>query len=355
MSKQYFAAQFLVHLCMFTLKKPVWTVKLLVSIVNIAAILALELFWLQNTYQKEYKQFLSDVNKSFESATRKEQTYRIPINDIINPGDVTIQSCGKEEIRIIRQCPSPDTIIFDNLSGQSLEIFIHSAFYELRQNITPLNIYCLADLFAGELQEKNILASFTIDHFNTATGKIIETTADIPNPATGPAKYVAVANISASTSLRANLQFTHAAIFKRMSGAIAVSTCLILTALISLCLVLHFSRPKEKKTAEIKAPAADEKIFKIGCYRFNPEKNELSYSDKVIYLNKKENAILRTLCEKNGNVVERNFLLNEHWENTGIIYSRSLDTYITKLRKYLKEDSSIQIITIKSQGYKLIC
>ncbi|MDR2384870.1 MAG: winged helix-turn-helix domain-containing protein [Tannerella sp.] len=327
--------------------------KLLVAIVNIAAMLALELFWLHNAYQKEYKQFLLDVNKSFESATQKEQTYRIPINDIINPGDVTIQSCGKEEIRIIRQCPAKDTIIFDNISGQSLEIFIHRAFYELRQNIMPLNIYCLADLFAGELQEKNILASFTIDHFNTATGNIIETTADILNPAM-PAKYVTVSNISASTSLRANLQFTNAAIFKRMSGAIAISTGLVLTALISLCFVLHFFQRKEKKTAEIKAPVANEKIFKIGHYHFNPEKNELSYSDKIIYLNKKENAILRTLCEKNGNVVERNFLLNEHWENTGIIYSRSLDTYITKLRKYLKEDSSVQIITIKSQGYKLI-
>ncbi|MDR2065131.1 MAG: winged helix-turn-helix domain-containing protein [Prevotellaceae bacterium] len=315
--------------------------------------LTLELFWLHNAYRKEYKQFLTDVDNSFDSAARKEQTYRIPISDIINPGDVTIQSCGKEEIRIIRQCPSSDTITFNNISGQSLETFIHRAFYELRQNITPLNIYCLSDLFAGELQEKNILASFSIDHFDTASGKILETTADVRNPIR-PVKYAVTTNISAHTSLRANLQFANAAVFKRMTGDIVLSTGLVLIGLMSLFPILNFFRQKERKTAEINAPVANEKIFKIGCYCFNPEKNELSYSDKVIYLNKKENAILRTLCEKNGNVVERNFLLNEHWGNTGIIYSRSLDTYITKLRKYLKEDSSIQIITIKSQGYKLL-
>jgi hypothetical protein len=317
------------------------------------AVLALELLWLHNAYQKEYKQFLMDVNHSFDSAVRKEQSYRVPINDMVHPGDITIQSCGKEEIRIIRQCPVSDTIIFDNLFGQSLETFIHQAFYELRKNITPLNIYCLADLFAGELQEKNILLTFTIDHFNTATGEIMETTADLRNPAI-PATYVITTTISASTSLRANLQFTNAAVFKRITGAIVVSVCLILVALISFFLAFYSPQRKEKEIPEIKAPVANNKIFKIGHYHFDSEKNELTYSNQIIHLNRKENAILRTLCEENGHVVERNFLLKEHWGNAGIIYSRSLDTYIAKLRRYLKEDSSIQIITIKSQGYKLI-
>ncbi|MDR1556909.1 MAG: winged helix-turn-helix domain-containing protein [Tannerellaceae bacterium] len=338
---------------MFTLKKSTRTLNLFVSIANIVILLALESFWLHNAYQSEYKQFLLDVSHSFDLAAQKEQTYRIPINDIINPGHVTIQSCGKEEIQIIRQCPSPDTIIFDNLSGQSLETFIHKAFYELRKNILPLNIYCLADLFAGELQEKNILASFTIDHFNTATGEIIETTtAGMQSPVL-PAKYVITANISATTSLQAHIQFTNAAIFKRMIGEIVISTCLVFMAAIGVFLIFCFSCQKEKEIPEIKAPVANDKIFKIGRYRFDSEKNELSDPDQTIYLNKKENAILRTLCEKNGNIVERDFLLNEHWGNTGIIYSRSLDTYITRLRKYVKEDPSVQIITIKSQGYKL--
>jgi hypothetical protein len=337
---------------MFMLKKSICTPKLFASAVGIAAMLALEVFWLYNAYQKEYKQFLTDADDSFNSACQKEQTYRIPINDIINPGNVTIQGCGKEEIRIIRECPSPDTVIFDNLSGQSLETFIQQAFYELRQNITPLNIYCLADLFAGELQEKNILASFTVDHFDTATGRIIETTAEARKPAIA-AKYVITTNISATTSLRANIQFAGSAVFKRMAGDTALSLFLFLAALCGFFVAPHLSRPQTKEEPEVSVP--NEKMFKIGRYSFDSEKNELSCSGQTVYLNKKENAILRALCEKNGNVVERHFLLNEHWGNAGIIYSRSLDTYITKLRKYLKDDPSVQIITIKSQGYKLTC
>ncbi|MDR1090930.1 MAG: winged helix-turn-helix domain-containing protein, partial [Prevotella sp.] len=250
-------------------------------------------------------------------------------------------------------CPSSDTIIFNNVSGQSLETFIHRAFYELRENTIPLNIYCLADLFAGELQEKNILLAFTIDHFNTATGKIIETTADVQKPII-VAKHVIVTNISANTSLQANLQFTKMAVVERMSKEIIISFCLVLAAIIGFFTAFCFSRRKENKIPETNAPKVNDKIFKIGRYRFDSEKNELNYSDKVIHLNKKENAILRSLCEENGNVVERIFLLEEFWGNTGIIYSRSLDTYIAKLRKYLKEDSSIQIVTVKSQGYKLV-
>ncbi|MDR2805758.1 MAG: winged helix-turn-helix domain-containing protein [Dysgonamonadaceae bacterium] len=327
--------------------------KQLVFITTVVALLVLELFWLHAVYRTEYKQFLIDIDNSLNAASQKEQTYRIPVNDIIHPGDVTIQSCGKEELRIIRQCPSPDTLLFNNLSGQSLETIIHKAFYELRKNITPLNIDCLADLFAGELQEKNILAAFSIDHFNTATGEVIETSASIRNPGK-PAKYIFVIPISTTTSLRVSLQFTPVAVFKRMSGAIGISCGLVLIVLIGLFLIVSFSRRNETKIPEPNVPTANGPIYNIGRYRFDSEKNELGYSDQTIALNKKENAILRTLCEKNGNIAERNFLLTEYWGNTGLIYSRSLDTYIAKLRKYLKEDPSIQIITVKSQGYKLI-
>jgi DNA-binding response OmpR family regulator len=62
---------------------------------------------------------------------------------------------------------------------------------------------------------------------------------------------------------------------------------------------------------------------------------------------------LRELCLHDENIVERRFLLRKYWDNTGLIYSRSLDTYIAKLRKYLETDPSVQIITVKGLGYKL--
>jgi DNA-binding response OmpR family regulator len=94
--------------------------------------------------------------------------------------------------------------------------------------------------------------------------------------------------------------------------------------------------------------------FQIGQYRFNPGKNELTGFGESIQLNKKENSILYALCVKQGNVVERNALLEENWGSLGMIYSRSLDTYLTTLRKYLKKDTSIQIVTVKGVGYKLV-
>jgi hypothetical protein len=338
---------------MFRFRKSAYPSRLL-ALTTIAALFLLEWFWLAETYHREHARFLLDIDNSFATASQKEQTYRIPVGEIIHPGDLTIQSCGPEEIRIIRQCPLPDTIRFDNSSGQSLETLIRQAFYELRKNITPLNIYCLSDLFAGELQERNILASFTIDHLNTASGAIIETTADNRSQSVAPT-YSLTTPISTATSLRLNVQFTPAAIAKRMTGNVIISIALALIILTGVFLIL-FSRDRTKTESEPANPPAPPtgQTYKIGRYDFDPDKNELHHHNHVIRLNKKENAILRTLCEKNGNIADRHLLLNEHWGSAGLIYSRSLDTYIAKLRKYLKDDPSIQIITVKSQGYKLI-
>jgi DNA-binding response OmpR family regulator len=84
------------------------------------------------------------------------------------------------------------------------------------------------------------------------------------------------------------------------------------------------------------------------------DKNELHGFGMQLHLNRKENGILEDLCVERGKVVERSYLLEKHWDSDGFIYSRSLDTYITSLRKYLKNDPSVQIISIKSVGYKLL-
>ena len=54
------------------------------------------------------------------------------------------------------------------------------------------------------------------------------------------------------------------------------------------------------------------------------------------------------------NVLERNFALKTIWQEDSYFNARSMDVYITKLRKYLKEDSTIQILNIHGKGYKLI-
>jgi DNA-binding response OmpR family regulator len=84
------------------------------------------------------------------------------------------------------------------------------------------------------------------------------------------------------------------------------------------------------------------------------DKSELHGFGEQIHLNKKENGVLNDLCTDLGKVVERSYLLEKHWDSTNGMYSRSLDTYITTLRKYLKNDPSVQIISIKIVGYKLV-
>lgn len=107
------------------------------------------------------------------------------------------------------------------------------------------------------------------------------------------------------------------------------------------------------KQADIYLEGKTPKIFQLGNYTFDAQKSELHGFGERRYLNKKENEILKELCLKMGYIVERAHLLEKYWEDSGLIYSRSLDTYIAKLRKYLKNDPSVQIITVKGVGYKL--
>jgi Response regulators consisting of a CheY-like receiver domain and a winged-helix DNA-binding domain len=332
--------------------------------VGFVLIIAIQCIWLSSDYQQTYRQFMTEIYDAFSQALQKEQTYRIPVGNIVNPGDLTIQSCGEEEIRIIRKCPMPDTIVYDNLSSQSLETFINRAFFELREHILPLNIHCLSDLFSGALYEKNISITFDLERFATVSGEILETTAIAKNSQTLSPKDVVEAEMSGTESLRANLYFSPLTIFGRMNRMLISTTCLLLLALIFFYIYWHFTNKQKTVTApvtpvilqeEIKMiTEKQENVFQIGSFRFDFDKNELQGSTETTQLNKKENEILYELCVNDGNVVERNFLLEKYWGDNGFIYSRSLDTYIANIRKHLKEDDSVQIVTIKSLGYKLV-
>ena len=322
-------------------------------------LLIMQSVWLYSSYQLAYKQFIFDIEKAFKDAREKEQTYRIPISDIMDPGTVTIESCSSKEILIIRGCAVSDTIIYDNLSGIPIETFINQAFSELREHIVPLNIHCLADLFSGALHDKDMPVTFVIERFNKTSGEILEKD---KQTTTTKATYIFFSDISKTEAFRVILQFSPAIIFRQISGALVSTSCILIAILLSFGFALYSVNLKSKREKrassftitqnESNSPAQN-KIFPIGKYVFDPDKNELQYCDEIIQLNKKENAILLALCSGQGNMVERSTLLNENWGDNGIIYSRSLDTYITTLRKYLKQDSSIQIVTVKGVGYKL--
>jgi DNA-binding winged helix-turn-helix (wHTH) protein len=324
-------------------------------ILSVLLLLALQLTWLYSTYGLKRQELITSITAAFDLAYQKEQTYRIPVVDIINPGDITIQSCGTEEVLIIRQCPNPDTAVYSNSSGHSIENFINRVFGDLRKHITPLNIYCLSDLFAGMLHDMDISAPFVVERFDINTGEVLETSL-LPGKIQPETAIEAFAiEISDTEAIRATLELTLTAVLGRMTGLLASTACLAVALL--ACIYSLFRRKQATHTQAVQpveAPQNHSKTFTIGKYHFDPAKNELQGFGEIIQLNKKENAILYALCIQQGNVVERNALLQENWGSNGAIYSRSLDTYLTTLRKYLKQDTSIQIATVKGVGYKLV-
>lgn len=98
----------------------------------------------------------------------------------------------------------------------------------------------------------------------------------------------------------------------------------------------------------------DLQIFNIGNFTFDSNKQTLSHGDEKIKLTTKESELLKLLCNNLNKVLERNFALNTIWEDDNYFNARSMDVYITKLRKHLKADPKIQIINVHGKGYKLI-
>ncbi len=99
----------------------------------------------------------------------------------------------------------------------------------------------------------------------------------------------------------------------------------------------------------------ENKTFQIGQYFFDVQNQFLKKGNKKKKLTTKESELLKLLCNNMNKVLERNFTLRTIWIDDTYFNARSMDVYITKLRKYLKDDPSIQIINVHGKGFKLIC
>jgi DNA-binding response OmpR family regulator len=95
--------------------------------------------------------------------------------------------------------------------------------------------------------------------------------------------------------------------------------------------------------------------IKIGNYSFNSTKQTLENSLEIQQLTHREAQLLFHLFEKKNEILDRTFILNKLWGNDDFFNARSMDVFISKLRKKLKKDTNIQIINIRGFGYKLIC
>jgi len=95
-------------------------------------------------------------------------------------------------------------------------------------------------------------------------------------------------------------------------------------------------------------------IFKIGNYLFDYEKQTLEFRNQVTKLTHREAEILKLLCINRSQVVEQSFVLKKVWGDDNFFNARSMDVFITKLRKHLQYDSNVEILNVRGIGYKMI-
>ena len=102
------------------------------------------------------------------------------------------------------------------------------------------------------------------------------------------------------------------------------------------------------------AASAAQKIYQLGSFSLNASTHELTNDSKRFQLSYKEVELLKRLCEAKSTVVDRQDLLMELWGSDNVFNNKTMNVYISRLRNYLDSDKSVEILTIRGFGYKLI-
>jgi len=102
------------------------------------------------------------------------------------------------------------------------------------------------------------------------------------------------------------------------------------------------------------SPAELESIS-IGKYEFSFHKQELTFGEQLIKLSHRESELLLLLYQNKNRITDRKMALLSLWGDDSFFNTRTMDVFITKLRKHLRKDDQIEIINVRGMGYKLIC
>ena len=116
-----------------------------------------------------------------------------------------------------------------------------------------------------------------------------------------------------------------------------------------------FLRIEELLKRNGKSNALDSREFAIGNYVFQPHKQSLIYANELIKLSSRESELLFFLYRNKNSLTDRKLTLMSLWGDDSFFNTRTMDVFITKLRKHLKKDASVEIINVRGLGYKLIC
>lgn len=121
--------------------------------------------------------------------------------------------------------------------------------------------------------------------------------------------------------------------------------------LLAFFVLLFFDNKKRKQN--VIETENSQKLLALGSFHFYPEQNKLIKEAVEINLSKIECELLSIFIAKPNQIIKRDELTKRVWEDKGVIVGRSLDTYISKLRKILKDDTSIKLTNVHGVGYKL--
>ena len=110
-----------------------------------------------------------------------------------------------------------------------------------------------------------------------------------------------------------------------------------------------------RRTRMFNPQESAESTFTIGRYEFDSETRELKLNDEVRTISAREAELLAMLCSAMNSTVKREEALERIWGENTYFNARSMDVYITKLRKLLKDDESLRILNVHGIGFKLMC
>ena len=108
------------------------------------------------------------------------------------------------------------------------------------------------------------------------------------------------------------------------------------------------------RRTSIEMNTASTSEYKLGSFTFDIFKQTLQRGNTVYKLTTKESELLKLLCDHANQILERNYALKTIWDDDNYFNARSMDVYITKLRRYFKDDPSVQIVNIHGIGFKLV-
>jgi hypothetical protein len=141
-------------------------------------------------------------------------------------------------------------------------------------------------------------------------------------------------------------------------GKQTISIPIIAAGLMAICLGIfawRFTRRKGELSTVAANAVLNAPFSNIGKFKFYSNQQLLVFDQHTIELTSKEAKLLRIFSESPNEVIDRNRLLKEGWEDEGVITGRSLDMYVSKLRKKLQADPAVSIINVHGKGYRLNC